>query len=260
MSSEFSFQPEIESLDNVPEGFKSLYEQGEKGFKINSRLAGRFQSLQEEAISNTKKALQQEVAKEQKIRLELEKQLNAQQAQQAQAQAQAQAQTQTKKEEKKNEGGDKEAFERRVQEMLEQKNNAISQLQNQILSKTLDNALKEAIHSESGSVDLLEPILKQFIKASLDDSGNLKTEVQSLDGEGVLLQGNGTQGTLKDLVKQAKKDERFARAFSVESNSGGQTIPLRNNTTNVQARYKPEGKTLEARTRNLINTLAQQQA
>ena len=117
--------------------------------------------------------------------------------------------------------GKKTAAEQSYAEQVRQLQTQLDDMKNQNVSSKLAAKLAQEIREAKGAPELLEHHVKNRIKHSLDESGNLKVTV--LDKSGVEMFVNGKEASIGDLLNEFKGNTTFARAFEAPALSGAST-------------------------------------
>ena len=98
----------------------------------------------------------------------------------------------------------------------------VNQMKAQLESYLVDKNIAEAISSEEGIPRLLQDITRKSVKTVLDDSGEYKTVV--VDSDGLPRKGeDGSEMSVRDLVKSFKQDPDLQYAFRAPNTSGSGT-------------------------------------
>lgn len=219
--SEFALNPEVESLDGIPEKYHALYEENEGKFVLDSVIATKLRS-----DAALKRALDEERRKK-KIDPETAtfaekwaalKDLGMEPEEIAEAIAK-----QSKKPDP-----DPEAFKRTLEEKI---NKATTPLKHELeaaeaeLRRSLiDSAAATAIANAKGSAKLLMPHIKDRARVEKED-GKYIVRVYTPDGKSVLYNDDGEPASIEYLVAQLKEDQEFGVAFAASGATGGGTPP-----------------------------------
>lgn len=187
----------VDSLDGLDDSVKGFYE--EKDGKYRLKVEGLDDG------SQLKEALQKERENSKK----LEADISAMRAKQKQDEM------------KKAEGNnDIEAIKKQMKEAHDEETaglrNEISGLKANLSQTQIDNVAIDAISKENGISDLLMPFVKNRTRLSEDG------KVEVLDDKGQLMVNkDGENLGVIDLVKNLKSDPKYAGAFQGSAHSGG---------------------------------------
>lgn len=223
---DFEFPESVETIDKVPETFRSLYVQGENGFNLNAEFKGVATAVT--GLNTALRASRAEArdAKGRAIDLTPLKEFGASPAEilenfntQLTALNDKAAQSKGIDPEKiradLSKGFDKE------REQLTTRNNA---LQGQLYKLLVENAATNAIVEAKGVPELLMPFVQRQTK-TVEEDNEFKVYVTDPQGDVRYSGVTGQPMTVKELVNEMKADQRFGRLFESESASGGGTPP-----------------------------------
>ena len=111
-----------------------------------------------------------------------------------------------------------EQLKQSYEEKLESMNQRHSQFVKSYADSTVSSKITESIRKEKGIPELLSHVVRQRVKETVDDNGNVKVEVLSADGKPLFI--DGKEATIDDVVRELKTHDNFARAFEPSGNSG----------------------------------------
>lgn len=98
----------------------------------------------------------------------------------------------------------------------------INDLQNNMVNDRITAEVNKAISSHNGISDLLEPVVMGRIKGKMTEAG-VSLHISNDDGS-IMLNEDGTQATVNDLVKSLKSNETLGVAFKASGKSGTGSI------------------------------------
>lgn len=83
---------------------------------------------------------------------------------------------------------------------------------------TVSSQIRDAITRHEGIPELLEGVIRNRVRVTPQDNGDVTLETLSREGKPLFV--NGEEATLDHLVKELAADERYGRAFNTSSPSG----------------------------------------
>lgn len=233
----------VTNLETVPEKFRSLYvegttDAGEKAFRIDERVA----PLVEDFVNTNKnlaqaradkKAASDEAASRRltkKAVLEFVQGLGVENVNEdepldtlSEHITSLTDQVKGGKELKVNLEKVKQAAEQRIAEAVSAEQAKTAKMQSSLERYLVGQAATAAIADAKGSRELLLPIVKGVTKVVQDGDDFV---VRVIDAQGdIRYDGTGTPLTLKGLVDEMKRDDKYARAFESEAPAGSGTRP-----------------------------------
>lgn len=220
----------LESLEDLPEGLRSLYVEKEEG---QYELSIDPKELEDAIAPSLKSALQKErqnarqrerEAKEWKRKLEA----FGDDADPETLLEELETLRKSKESFEKTKGKDDNAVEQVRKQLqdefgktLKAKDENLAKLQGQLTSLLVDSAATSAISELKGVPKLLLPHVKRMTEVVEEDG---KYEVRVLNEKGEhRVDSNGDYLTIKGLVEELRSDDVFARAFDGDNVSGGGT-------------------------------------
>lgn len=219
---------QVDSLEAVPEPFRPLYVEKDKKFTINDAVkpvATAIAALQKANKASRKdtdalkKQLQdmdfsdlhdfgktpKEIATAVKTKLE-------------------ELQAEIAKGGKINPEKIKEELAKGFAKEKEQLTNRNSALTTQLYTHLVESVATNAIVEEKGMPELLMPFLKDKVKV-VEEDGKFNVYVVDAQGDRRFSGTTGSPMTIKELVKEMKANEKYARLFDSTTNSGGGKQP-----------------------------------
>lgn len=97
-------------------------------------------------------------------------------------------------------------------------------LQNQLYGVLMKNAATAAIAEEKGDIELLMPFIQNQVKV-IEEDGEFKALVVDASGDRRYSGITGQPLTVKELVKEMKANEKYGRLFESEHQQGGGGMP-----------------------------------
>jgi len=240
----FNTNQTVESLDKVPEKFRSVYEQIAEGDDAGKYAISASAKALAEAYDGTSSALDKARADKKKAsdesasrrvtqkRVEefIREQLGVEDIDEEDPINTLQDQVRNLMENAKN-GKElkinldkmKADFQKKQDEAVSAKDQEISKLRGDLFQTKVSDVGARSISAEKGSPELLLPIVEKQCKVIEDDG---KYVVRVIDEQGDFRSdGKGGWMTVSDLVKEMKSDSRYAQAFESEAPSGSGSRP-----------------------------------
>lgn len=236
----FEFPTELETLNDVPEAYQSLYAESETGFVLDPGLAEKLD------VSGLTSALEKERNAAQAAEKELK--LWRQLGDEPQVVIETHHDMQTAMtgfQDSKLLWQEKEhALNEEFNGALKEKDDTIEALKASNEQFLITSKATEALLAAKGSPDLLMPHIRNAVML-VEEGGEAELRVIDTDGS-FRLKGEDTFMTLTDLVEELRASSIFARAFDPVGNRGSGMdpagLPLRNGQVN---RY--DGRAINAR-------------
>lgn len=248
MEFEFSKNAELETLDTVPEQFRSVYKQEGEKFVINPDMQGVVEAV--EGLNKSLKASRAE-AKQAKsktvdlsplkdfgetpedIKAAIDSKMEELQTQLADADG---------KDAKLNLEKVKTDLQNQHQRELQAHQQRVEALQTQLYDQLVSNEATKAISEEKGVPELLMPFIKDKVKVQEED-GKFAVFVVDEQGDQRFSGVTGQPMSIKELVGEMKQDQRFGRLFESETPSGGGANPRGASRSNQQSKAEPMSAT-----------------
>lgn len=83
---------------------------------------------------------------------------------------------------------------------------------------TVSSQIRDAINRHNGIPELLEGVIRQRVRVTPQENGDVTLETLSREGKPLFV--NGEEATLDHLVKELSADERYGRAFNTSTPTG----------------------------------------
>jgi len=115
--------------------------------------------------------------------------------------------------------GDIEAVKKSYADQLAAAHGELEGLKNAAKAEKVSSAVGKAIREEKGIPELLEPHVKSRVRAELNADGTVKLVVLGANGA-PMLNVDGKDATMKDLLAEFKGNATFGRAFDAPAASG----------------------------------------
>lgn len=128
--------------------------------------------------------------------------------------------------------GDYSALEAHLKKELAEKEDKINTFKTKAVNAKLDSDLTSAITEAKGTPELLKPVLKNRVKAELNDDGEIVSTVLDANGQPMFVDGKPAQ--IKDLISEFKANDIYGRAFEGTGASGSGTRASNVRTSGVQ--------------------------
>lgn len=220
----------VETTDGLPDEIKDFYEPVEGvGFKLKVEPAGGYELDNIQGLKSalgkertTREALEKSVAKF--------KDLDADKAREAMEKLEELSKIDPEKEadkiaSTKFEAAKSELLKRHEAE-IKAREERISKLNGFLQETLVDQEAIREISEAKGSVDLLLPIVRKYMRVKELDSGKFFTEVVDDEGNGRIADAKGSPMTTKDLVAELRASEKFGRAFDASGTQGSGKQPI----------------------------------
>jgi len=94
---------------------------------------------------------------------------------------------------------------------------------NKYRESKIESLITDSVAKHKGVSELLKPVIRNRLKDTVTDDGDVQIEVLSKDGKPYFIDGN--EATVEDLVKELKADEIYSRCFEGTGASGSGTRP-----------------------------------
>lgn len=222
---------EVDDISIVPEDFRPLYKQSEKGtFIHNADLSPTIKAISGMQGVNTK--LRSDVDKFTKNQIKLDALKDWGDTPEAIAET---VKTKMAELEAAAKGSSKIDVEKVRQEIMKtaetkiaEADGKVSKMRGSLEAVLIGREAVAAIAGEKGDTELLMPFVSRQVKV-VEENGDYKSVVVDADGNTRLNPATGKEMSVAELVKEMKADKKFSRLFESEAPSGGGAQPKAGN-------------------------------
>lgn len=220
-------QPQVESLEGIPEDLQGEYEQTDSGYRLKI-LAGFVPADRVEDVSGLKSALhkERENAREAgRVAKQLREQYAGFDVEELEKLREDQ---QRAEEERAKKAGEFDTLrvqmnEKHAQEIAarDDKIGALTKAYDDVL---IDSAVLQAINESKGNALFLKPLVTKQVQVVQDEAGKFALRVVD-DAGNPRVDGEGKYLTVNALVREMREQETYAPAFLGAGSTGGGTPP-----------------------------------
>lgn len=225
----------VDSLDEVPESIRDLYQETEDG-RFALSVEGMVPEDNIETHERTK-GLRSALEKEREARKEFEKlskelknKVGKVSEEDLQELEELRGLRRKAEEERRRREGEfdkwKDEINKEHKAELESRENLIKSLQDQIRQGRIGNEISEAC-AEFGAVNpkVMGAFVKGFVEAGFDDEGKLSVAVKDPEDGNRMFDGEGKPLSIHGFVKKLSESKDYADLFASRQKSGGGTPP-----------------------------------